>query len=257
MYYYYKNYLELKAMMMYKSNFILTMFFDFIGMLISILFYKLIYQNVDLSEFIPIWQVMMLIAIVKSVNDLYALFFSSNISSIPDRICYGSLDNILIKPINLYFNLIVSTLNLKVIFNLITDLVLFIVIIKTYSISFTYVTLTNLLILIALAVLVKASCMLMIAIGAFHFIKVGAFTSLFSSFFDLSIYPAVIYKNYYIKWFLTYIIPVLIIGNAPLKGFIEFDLRSTLGVFLLTICFASVSALLLIKNIKYYKSASS
>ena len=65
MYYYYKNYLELKAMMMYKSNFILTMFFDFIGMLISILFYKLIYQNVDLSEFIPIWQVMMLIAIVK------------------------------------------------------------------------------------------------------------------------------------------------------------------------------------------------
>lgn len=257
MYYCYKNYLYLKAMMMYKSNFLLTMFFDFIGMLISVLFYKLIYQNTNLTEFIPIWQVFLLIAIVKSVNDLYALFFSSNISAIPDKILYGGLDNDLIKPINFYFNLLVSKLNLKVIFNLITDIVLFIVIIMTYQVSFTYLSLVNFVVLIVLAIIIKASCMLMIVIGAFHFVKIGAFTSLFTSFFDLSIYPAVIYKNYYVKWFLTYIIPVLIIGNTPLKGLIDFDIKSTLGVFLLTICFTSISLLLLHKNIKYYTSASS
>ncbi len=257
-YYLKVNLLRLKSMTFYTKSFFLELITDIISIVIALLFYQILYLNIGEGLGIPIADLFILVLSVKLTGDLYNLLFASGVHSLAGHIQYGTLDNILIKPLNLFFNLFCSSINWRSLVNLGIDAILFIILISQYSIEITAFALFNFLIVICLATTVFTSFNILIYLGSIVFVRLDAFASLISSFFSLSTFPAAIFKSAYLKWFFIYIIPVLIIGNFPLlalKG-----MQSVRLYLIIVICVALFTSLAYIgtmKILKHYKSASS
>ncbi len=257
-YYLKVNLLRLKSMTFYTKSFYLELITDVLSIVIALLFYQVLYLNVGEGLGIPIADLFILVLSVKLTGDLYSLLFASGVHSLAGHIQYGTLDNILIKPLNLFFNLFCSSVNWRSLVNLAIDTVLFIILISRYSIDITALTVFNYLLIIGLATVVYTSFNILIYLGSIIFVRLDAFASLISSFFSLSTFPAAIFKSAYLKWFFIYVIPVLVIGNFPLlalKGMQ--DIKFYLTIIFCVALFASLAYLGTMRMLKHYKSASS
>lgn len=257
-YYYMVNLLGFKRMTYYTKSFIMELIADLINIVVALLFYHILYLNVGKGLGIPIEDLFILVLSVKLTGDLYNMLFGNGVHSFAGHIQYGSLDNILIKPMNLFFLLYCSSLNWKCLINLAIDSILFVILLTRYSVTVNAISIFNYMIVIGLATIVFTAFNILIYLGSIIFVRLDAFASLISSFFSLSTYPAVIFKTTYLRWFFTYIIPVIVIGNFPLlalKG--GQSLRIYPAVVLCAVFFTAIAYLATVKMLKHYKSASS
>ncbi len=257
-YYLQVNRLGWKRMMFFSKDFILDQVLDIVGLVLGLVFYRILYFQIKSSLGIPLFDLYILVLTVKTVNDFYGLFFSSNISQLPQRVQYGTLDHLLIKPLHLHFQMFCSIMGFKALGRLLIDIVLFIIIVQQFQIHVDFLHITTYLLVLLLALLIFTSFHIILYLGAIIFIKFDAFTSLFTSFFTLSTFPGVIFAQPAIKWLFTYIIPVLIIGNFPLLALKQGMTRSVL----LTACLCCAIFLTLAYSatrfmLRYYKSATS
>lgn len=257
-YYIQANLLQLKRMVVYNKSFLLDVLADLTGIMLALFFYQILYLNVGEGLRISIEDFYILVLSVKLTGDLYNLLFGSGVHSLPSLIQYGSLDSILIKPMNLFFMLFCSTLNWKYFVNLIIDVVLFVIIFTQYNIAISVMSICLYLIMIGLATMVYTAFNILIYLGSIIFVRMDAFASLISSFFSLSTYPAAIFRASYLKWIFIYVIPVLVIGNFPMmamKGGYGYQLYIAASmcavVFVIAAYWGTRSML------RHYKSASS
>lgn len=257
-YYIQANLLGLKRLAVYNKSFLLDLLADLVSIVLALLFYRILYLNIGEGLRISIEDLYILVLSVKLTGDLYNLLFGSGVHSLPSLIQYGGLDSILIKPMNVFFILFCSNLNWKCIVNLIIDLMLFMVIIMQYNIIFSVQSLCMYIVMIGLATVVYTAFNILIFLGSIVFVRMDAFSSLISSFFSLSTYPAAIFKASYLKWIFIYVIPVLVIGNFPLmamKGGYGYHLFVSAGICALIFTIGAywgTSSML-----RHYKSASS
>lgn len=257
-YYIQANLLELKRMAIYNISFLFDLLADLVSIVLAMLFYRILYLNIGEGLRISIEDLYILVLSVKLTGDLYNLFFGSGVHSLPSLIQYGGLDSILIKPMNVFFMLFCSNLNWKCIVNLIIDLMLFVLIFIQYNIVFSVQSICMYLVMIGISTMVYTAFNILIYLGSVVFVRMDAFSSLISSFFSLSTFPAAIFRVSYLKWIFIYVIPVLVIGNFPLMA-----MRGVYGYHLYIA--ASICALIFTLGaywgtssmLRHYKSASS
>ena len=256
--YRYNLIVDIKTLKVYKTNFITDIIIDILSVLVTIIFYRILYFNITKIEGWEIYQLYILVICVRIINDVYGLFFARNIGSIAEKIWSGNLDFDLIKPIKLLFVLTFSRLNIKYLFNIITSVIIFILIILKFSVNINFLNFIVFLFVLGIAVFVKYSFSFIISQFSFYFIRIEALSHFFNSFFALSIFPDKIYGKNFIKYFFTFIIPVLIVGNIPLKAlFNQINFLNILIIFIFSIILFTLSYVGFKSIIKKYSSASS
>jgi ABC-type uncharacterized transport system permease subunit len=231
---------------------------DLIAVLLALFFYRILYFNLGKGLHVPLSDLYLLVISVKIVTDIYAFLFASNIRSLPRNVQYGNLDQLLIKPLNLFFLLYCCRINFKAITALLIDGALLIIFFNQFGIALHPLRIVSYFFVLLMAVAVYTAFHILIYLGSIIFVRLDAFTSLLTSFFTLSTYPKVIFSNIYLKWFFIYIVPVIVIGNFPLQAFNGEQTPAFYIIMLICpILFVSLALFSTKRMMKYYKSSSS
>src|SRR5436305_14794864 len=89
--------------MSFKANFLLWMLVEVLWFVGQIVFFSIIFGNVDRIGDWTKWEVVLLIGTHQMISQLFQAFFFVNVAAIPDLVRTGKLDSLLVLPIDSQF----------------------------------------------------------------------------------------------------------------------------------------------------------
>ena len=220
------------------------------------------------------WEFFAFLATTMLVNSLVQAFFMPNCEDISELIRTGGLDFALLKPIDTQFVISLAKVDWSSLANFVAGLTLLIVSLykMTTRAEQPLVLQPHMLLLYVFYILCGVAILysLMIALSATS-IWLGQNRSLYDFWFyitNFSRYPMEIYEGRFgtpLRWFCTYIIPVLIVVNVPAQIVaqpVSSQRGETLGWLAVFALFATAGSVLASRwvfqaSLRSYRSASS
>src|SRR4051795_3423387 len=107
-----RRYIEIYSIMMrnsliremsFKANFLLWMLVEVLWFVGQIVFFSIIFGNVDRIGDWTKWEVVLLIGTHQMISQLFQAFFFVNVANIPELVRTGKLDSLLVLPIDSQF----------------------------------------------------------------------------------------------------------------------------------------------------------
>src|SRR6185437_7032609 len=107
-----RRYIEIYSIMLrnslirdisFKANFLLWMVVEILWFCGQIVFFSIIFANVDRIGDWTKWEVVLLIGTHQMIAQLFQAFFFVNIANIPELVRTGKLDSLLVLPIDSQF----------------------------------------------------------------------------------------------------------------------------------------------------------
>lgn len=235
-----------------------SIIFELLEIIISIVFFNIIFANTGSLGGWNFYQVLTLYAFAKFINGFYGACFKRGIQSMAQELVrMGNLDFFLTKPLNSMYFVSVSKPRIYTFINCLLSLFLGI-----YSISHTGITIGTDNILWFL-VLTMAGIMLYYFLGiitivpVFWFIRLWALQSVLSRMNTFSRYPANIFAPI-LKFSLFVFFPVMTASYFPISAlFYDQSWKAILFVFIITIVFGIITTSFWKRGLKKYGSASS
>src|SRR3954470_18066302 len=89
--------------MSFKANFLLWMIVEILWFAGQIVFFSIIFGNVDRIGDWTKWEVVLLIGTHQMIAQLFQAFFFVNVANIPELVRTGKLDSLLVLPIDSQF----------------------------------------------------------------------------------------------------------------------------------------------------------
>ncbi|HET9801163.1 MAG TPA: ABC-2 family transporter protein, partial [Chthoniobacterales bacterium] len=89
--------------MSFKANFLLWMLVEVLWFVGQIVFFSIIFGNVDRIGDWTKWEVVLLIGTHQMISQLFQAFFFVNVANIPELVRTGKLDSLLVLPIDSQF----------------------------------------------------------------------------------------------------------------------------------------------------------
>src|SRR5919205_4297619 len=89
--------------MSFKANFLLWMLVEVLWFWGQIVFFSIIFGNVDRIGDWTKWEVVLLIGTHQMISQLFQAFFFVNVANIPELVRTGRLDSLLVLPIDSQF----------------------------------------------------------------------------------------------------------------------------------------------------------
>src|SRR5262249_52551029 len=89
--------------MSFKANFLLWMLVEVLWFVGQIVFFSIIFANVDRIGDWTKWEVVLLIGTHQMISQLFQAFFFVNVANIPELVRTGKLDSLLVLPIDSQF----------------------------------------------------------------------------------------------------------------------------------------------------------
>src|SRR5204862_6207937 len=89
--------------MSFKANFLLWMLVEVLWFVGQIVFFSIIFGNVDRIGDWTKWEVVLLIGTHQMIAQLFQAFFFVNVAAIPELVRTGKLDSLLVLPIDSQF----------------------------------------------------------------------------------------------------------------------------------------------------------
>src|ERR1051325_10965880 len=107
-----RRYLEIYSIMLrnsliremsFKANFILWMIVEVLWFCGQILFFSIIFGQVDRIGDWTKWEVVLLVGTHQIIAQLFQAFFFVNVANVPERVRTGKLDSLLVLPVDSQF----------------------------------------------------------------------------------------------------------------------------------------------------------
>src|SRR5712672_4691110 len=107
-----RRYIEIYSIMLrnslirelsFKANFLLWMVVEILWFCGQIVFFSIIFANVDRIGDWTKWEVILLVGTHQMIAQLFQAFFFVNVSNIPELVRTGRLDSLLVLPIDSQF----------------------------------------------------------------------------------------------------------------------------------------------------------
>src|SRR4029077_11461526 len=107
-----RRYLEIWAIMLrnslirelsFKANFVLWMVVEVLWFVGQIVFFSIIFANVDRIGDWSKWEVVLLVGTHQIIAQIFQAFFFVNIANIPELVRTGKLDSLLVLPVDSQF----------------------------------------------------------------------------------------------------------------------------------------------------------
>ncbi len=205
-----RRYIEIYSIMLrnslirdlsFKANFLLWMVVEILWFCGQIVFFSIIFGNVDHIGDWTKWEVVLLIGTHQIIAQLFQAFFFVNLANIPELVRMGKLDSVLVLPIDSQFAVSTKQFGLDSIINALLGAVVVCV-----SLGF--------------GIAVHYSIMLGLAAVSFWIIRAQGLVYGYFNFLNIARYPDVIFP-WLFRLIFGWVIPVVIIANIPARLLIK------------------------------------
>lgn len=224
-----RRYLEIYGIMLrnslirelsFKANFLLWMLVEVLWFLGQILFFSIIFGQVDKIGDWTKWEVVLLVGTHQIIAQLFQAFFFVNVANIPELVRTGKLDSLLVLPLDSQFVVSTKQFGLDNIVNALVGV--FVVVLSLVKLGVTPGPVAIVLYLVALGfgVAIHYSIMLALAAVSFWIVRAQGLVYGYFNFLNIARYPDVIFPNVF-RWVFGWIIPVIIVANIPARLLIK------------------------------------
>lgn len=244
----------LMSEMEYRTNFVLRMTVEISCLITQLAFFKLIYLNVDSIGGWTYNEMLVLVLYAWILNASITLLFSPGLSSIPKMINDGSMDFILLKPINKRFYLSCNRFETSQLGNILLFSIFCLGILRKSGMDISLHTTILFVLLAFCSLIIMYSIYFLIMIASFWTVKMDGAVSMFFQLFYVGAKPMEIFPNV-IKFGLTFIIPIFIALNFPVKAlFYRLEIESVFICFIVTLLLYIITEFIFRKALKKYSS---
>jgi ABC-2 type transport system permease protein len=243
----------------FKANFLLWMIVEVLWFCGQIVFFSIIFGNVDRIGDWTKWEVVLLVGTHQIIAQLFQAFFFVNVANIPELVRTGKLDSLLVLPIDSQFAVSTKQFALDSMVN--AALGGAVVCVSLARLGFVPNVSAILLYLVALGfgVTVHYSIMLSLAAVSFWIVRAQGLVYGYFNFLNIARYPDVIFPRLF-RIIFGWIIPVVIVANIPARLLIKSVGQSGWLMFQLVVAASIVfwlSRLFWRFALRHYSSASS
>ena len=206
--------------MSFKANFLLWMIVEVLWFCGQIVFFSIIFGQVDRIGDWTKWEVVLLVGTHQIIAQLFQAFFFVNVANIPELVRTGKLDSLLVLPIDSQFAVSTKQFGLDSVINAIVGAVVVIVSLSRLSIVPTPMSILLYLIALAFGIAVHYSIMLCLSAVSFWIIRAQGLVYGYFNFLNIARYPDVIFP-WLFRFIFGWIIPVVIVANIPARLLIK------------------------------------
>ncbi|HJX98290.1 MAG TPA: ABC-2 family transporter protein [Chthoniobacterales bacterium] len=202
--------------MSFKANFLLWMLVEVLWFVGQIVFFSIIFGNVDRIGDWTKWEVVLLIGTHQIISQFFQAFFFVNVANIPELVRTGKLDSLLVLPVDSQFAVSTKQFGLDSIVNAIVGGV--VVCVSLSKLGYVPSPMSILLYLIAICfgVAVHYSIMLSLAAVSFWIVRAQGLVYGYFNFMNIARYPDSIFP-WLFKFIFSWIIPVVVVSNVPAR----------------------------------------
>ena len=206
--------------MSFKANFLLWMLVEVLWFCGQIVFFSIIFANVDRIGDWTKWEVVLLVGTHQIIAQLFQAFFFVNVANIPELVRTGKLDSLLVLPVDSQFAVSTKQFGLDSVINAVVGAV--VVCVSLGKLGLVPSTFSILLYLTALAfgIAVHYSIMLSLAAASFWIVRAQGLVYGYFNFLNIARYPDVIFPHLF-RLIFGWFIPVVIVANIPARLLIK------------------------------------
>ena len=263
-----RRYLEIYGIMLrnslirelsFKANFILWMVVEVLWFCGQIIFFGIIFGQVDRIGDWTKWEVVLLVGTHQMIAQFFQAFFFVNLSNIPELVRMGKLDSLLVLPIDSQFAVSTKQFGLDSILNAALGGVVVLVSLVKLQITPSISAILLYTIAVIFGVVVHYSIMLTLAAISFWIVRAQGLVYGYFNFLQIARYPDVIFPRLF-RFVFGWIIPVVIVANIPARILIKSAGQS--AWLMLHLVIAGAIAFILSRifwrfALRHYSSASS
>src|SRR5438270_1831609 len=206
--------------MSFKANFLLWMVVEVLWFCGQIVFFSIIFGNVDRIGDWTKWEVVLLIGTHQMISQFFQAFFFVNVANIPELVRTGKLDSILVLPIDSQFAVSTKQFGLDSVINAALGGVVVGVSLSKLGIVPSPMSILLYLIAICFGVAVHYSIMLSLAAVSFWIVRAQGLVYGYFNFLNIPRYPDTIFPRLF-KIIFGWIVPVVIVANIPARLLIK------------------------------------
>jgi ABC-2 type transport system permease protein len=206
--------------MSFKANFLLWMVVEVLWFCGQIVFFSIIFGNVDRIGDWTKWEVVLLVGTHQIIAQLFQAFFFVNVANIPELVRTGKLDSLLVLPIDSQFAASTKQFGLDSIINAALGGVVVCVSLAHLNYVPSVGAVLLYLVAIGFGMTVHYSIMLGLAAVSFWVVRAQGLVYGYFNFLNIARYPDVIFPRLF-RIVFGWIIPVVIVANIPARLLIK------------------------------------
>ncbi len=206
--------------MSFKANFVLWMLVEVLWFVGQIVFFSIIFGQVDRIGDWTKWEVVLLVGTHQIIAQLFQAFFFVNVANIPELVRTGKLDSMLVLPIDSQFAASTKQFGLDSVINAIVGAAVVCVSLSRLGVIPGPMSILLYLTAIGFGVAVHYSIMLSLAAVSFWIVRAQGLVYGYFNFLNIARYPDVIFP-WLFRFIFGWIIPVVIVANIPARLLIK------------------------------------
>src|SRR6267142_1386027 len=206
--------------MSFKANFILWMIVEVLWFCGQIVFFSIIFGQVDRIGDWSKWEVVLLVGTHQMIAQLFQAFFFVNVANIPELVRTGKLDSLLVLPIDSQFAVSTKQFGLDSIVNAGLGGVVVCVALSRLNVVPDLTSILLYLVALGFGIAVHYSIMLALAAVSFWIVRAQGLVYGYFNFLNIARYPDVIFPRVF-RFIFGWIIPVVIVANIPARLLIK------------------------------------
>jgi len=206
--------------MSFKANFLLWMLVEVLWFVGQIVFFSIIFGNVDRIGDWTKWEVVLLIGTHQMISQLFQAFFFTNVAAVPELVRTGKLDSLLVLPLDSQFAVSTKQFGLDSVVNAAVGGMVVGVALSKLGVVPTPMSILLYIIAIGFGIAVHYSIMLSLAAVSFWIVRAQGLVYGYFNFLNIARYPDAIFPRLF-KIIFGWIIPVVIVANIPARLLIK------------------------------------
>jgi ABC-2 type transport system permease protein len=224
-----RRYIEIYSIMLrnslirelsFKANFLLWMVVEVLWFCGQIVFFSIIFGQVDRIGDWTKWEVVLLVGTHQMIAQLFQAFFFVNVANIPELVRTGRLDSLLVLPLDSQFAVSTKQFGLDSIVNAALGGVVVCVSLSRLNVVPNLMSILLYLTALGFGIAVHYSIMLGLAAVSFWIVRAQGLVYGYFNFLNIARYPDVIFPRLF-RLIFGWIIPVVIIANIPARLLIK------------------------------------
>jgi ABC-2 type transport system permease protein len=224
-----RRYLEVYSIMLrnsliremsFKANFVLWMLVEVLWFCGQILFFSIIFGQVNQIGDWTKWEVVLLVGTHQIIAQLFQAFFFVNVANVPELVRTGKLDSLLVLPLDSQFAVSTKQFSLDSVVNAIIGAVVVIFSLHQLRVVPSLWAILFYLVAIAFGIAIHYSIMLTLAAISFWIVRAQGLVYGYFNFLNIARYPDVIFPQFF-RLIFSWLIPVVIVANIPARLLIK------------------------------------
>jgi len=245
--------------MSFKTNFLLWIFVELLWFALQLSFIAVIYGHTERIATWSKWEVVLLLGASQLIQQVFAALFLSNCTQLSEYVRTGRLDFLLLLPANTRFLVSFRQVDLGAFANAAAGGAVMAYALRQLHLLPSFGQLAGFLPLCAAGILIHYSLMFLLATVCFWTVRAQGIVWSYYNLFSLARMPDAAFQPGWFKAVFTFVLPMLLVANVPVKHLAALPRAPWESAVLLTLavlCFAASEGAWR-ASVRHYTSASS